>query len=77
VARKFDEAANFGFMQLIEQEPSMYNKCHPGCARWDKTDLACGRICHEMESGMCIYFVIKTYNRIQIQNKSAKGAETK
>jgi hypothetical protein len=77
VAQKVDEAANFGFMHLIEQEPSIYDKCHPGYARWDKTDLTCGRIYHEMESRMYIYFLIKTYNRIQIQNKSAKGMETK
>jgi hypothetical protein len=77
VARRVDEAANFGLMQLIEQKPSIYDKCHPGCARWDKTDLACGRIYHGMESGMYIYFVIKTYNKIPIQNTSAKGTETK
>jgi hypothetical protein len=36
MAQKVDEAANFGFMQLIEQEPAMYDKCHPGYARWTK-----------------------------------------
>jgi hypothetical protein len=48
MARKFDEAVNFIFVQLIKQEPA-------DCARRDKIDLA-GRISHRMEeSGMCVF----------------------
>jgi hypothetical protein len=42
-------------------------------------DLAWERISHEMkESGMYthIYFLIKTYNRFQIWNRSAKATQT-
>jgi hypothetical protein len=39
MARKDDEATNFGFVQLIEQEPGMYDKRHPDYARRDKIDL--------------------------------------
>jgi hypothetical protein len=28
MARKVDEATNFVFVQLIEQEPDTYDKCH-------------------------------------------------
>jgi hypothetical protein len=51
MARKIDEAAaNFVFVQLIEQEP--YDKRHPDYVRQDKIDLAWERISHEMkESG--------------------------
>jgi hypothetical protein len=38
--RKVDEAANFVFVQLIEQEPGIYDKCHAHYARQDKIDLA-------------------------------------
>jgi hypothetical protein len=40
MARKVDEVANFVSVQLIEQEPGIYDKCHPDYARQDKTDLA-------------------------------------
>jgi hypothetical protein len=40
MAQKVDEAANFVFMQLIEQETGIYDKCHPDDARQDKIDLA-------------------------------------
>jgi hypothetical protein len=40
MARKVDEAANFVSVQLIEQEPGIYNKCHADYARQDKIDLA-------------------------------------
>jgi hypothetical protein len=54
VARKVDEAVNFVFVQLIEQEPGIYEKRHPDYARRDKIrDLTWERIFHEMkESGM-------------------------
>jgi hypothetical protein len=56
MARKVDEATNFAFVQLIEQEPSLYDKSHPDYARRDKMDLAWGRIAREMsESGMYIF----------------------
>jgi hypothetical protein len=39
MVRKVDEAANFVFMQLIEQEPGIYDKRHPDYARQDNIDL--------------------------------------
>jgi hypothetical protein len=83
--RKVDDAANFVFTQLTEQQPGIYDKPHPFYARRDKIDLAWERISHEMkESGMCvyvcvylyIYIITKTYNRVQIQNISAKAMQT-
>jgi hypothetical protein len=50
--RKVDEVANFVFVQLIEQEPGIYDKCHADYARQDKIDLAWERISHKAkESG--------------------------
>jgi hypothetical protein len=46
-ARKVAEAANFVFVQLIQQEASIYDKRHPDYARRDKRDLAWERISHE------------------------------
>jgi hypothetical protein len=52
IARKVDEAANFVFVQLIEEEPGIYGKCHSDYARLDKIDLAWERIPDESkESG--------------------------
>jgi hypothetical protein len=51
VTRKVDEAANFVFVQLIEQEPGVYDKRHPDYARQNKIDCAWKRIPHETESG--------------------------
>jgi hypothetical protein len=51
-ACKVDEAANFVFVQLSEQEIGIYDKRHADCSRQDKTDLAWEKIPHEtMESG--------------------------
>jgi hypothetical protein len=50
IARKVDEAANFVFVQLIEQECGIYDKCHADDARQDKIDLAWKRIFHLMKS---------------------------
>jgi hypothetical protein len=36
MARKVDEDANYVFVQLIEQEPGIYDKRHPNFARQDK-----------------------------------------
>jgi hypothetical protein len=33
MARKVDEAANI-FVQFIEQEPGIYDKCHAGSTKW-------------------------------------------
>jgi hypothetical protein len=44
-----DEAANFVFMQLIEQEPGIYDKCHADFAKKDKIYLAWERMSHEMK----------------------------
>jgi hypothetical protein len=58
MARKVD-AGNFGFVQLIEREPRIYDKRHPKYARRDKIDLAWERISHKMkESGMCVCIYI-------------------
>jgi hypothetical protein len=71
MAWKVDEAANFVFVQLIEQEPGIYDRRHPDYARQDKIDLAWERIPHEMkESGVCVCVYI------QIQNMSAKAMQT-
>jgi hypothetical protein len=52
MARKVDEAANFVSVQLIEQEPGIYDKCHADYARQDKIDVAWERISRETkESG--------------------------
>jgi hypothetical protein len=52
MTRKVDEAANFVFVQLTEQEPGIYDERHADYARWDKIDLAWERISHETnESG--------------------------
>jgi hypothetical protein len=50
MARKVDEAANFVFVRLIEQEPGIYDNHHPDYARQDKIDLAWERISHEVRS---------------------------
>jgi hypothetical protein len=44
MARKVDEGANFVLVQLIEQESGIYDKHHLDYARWDKVDLAWGKI---------------------------------
>jgi hypothetical protein len=36
MARNVDKAANFVFVQLIEQDPGIYDKRHPNYARQDK-----------------------------------------
>jgi hypothetical protein len=46
MARKVDEGTNFVFVQLIEQEPGIYDKRHPDHARQNKLYLACERISH-------------------------------
>jgi hypothetical protein len=52
MAQKVDEATNFVSVQLTEQEPGIYDKRHPDCARQDKMDLAWERVSHETkESG--------------------------
>jgi hypothetical protein len=47
VARKVDEAANFVFVQLIEQELGIYDKLQPEYARRGKIDLSWEIISHE------------------------------
>jgi hypothetical protein len=52
MARKVDDAANFDFVQLTEQEPGICDKRHLDYAMQDKIDLAWERISHETkESG--------------------------
>jgi hypothetical protein len=43
------EAANFVFVQLIEQKPGIYDKCHADYARRNKIYLAWEKISHEMK----------------------------
>jgi hypothetical protein len=47
MAWKVDEAANFIFVQLIEQKPIIYDQRHPDYSRQDKIDLAWERNSHE------------------------------
>jgi inosine/xanthosine triphosphate pyrophosphatase family protein len=47
MARKVDDAANFVFVQLIEQEPGIYDKRYQDYARQDKIDLVWERLSHE------------------------------
>jgi hypothetical protein len=55
MTRKVDEAPNFVFVQLTEQEPAVYDKRHADYARRDKIGLAWERISHRMEkSGMYV-----------------------
>jgi inosine/xanthosine triphosphate pyrophosphatase family protein len=62
MAGKVDEAENFVLVQLIEQEPGIYDKRHPDYARRDKVDLAWEKISHEMkESGMCVFVCVYIY----------------
>jgi hypothetical protein len=42
-ARKVDEAGNFVFVQLIEQEPGIYDKRYPDYARQDKIRFGLGK----------------------------------
>jgi hypothetical protein len=49
MAWKFEEAANFVFVQLIEHKPGIYDKCHPDYARQDKIDLTWERISYEVK----------------------------
>jgi hypothetical protein len=56
---KVDEAAKFVFMQLIEQEPGIYDKRQSDYARQDKTDLAWERISHETKES-------KKYKRLSL-----------
>jgi hypothetical protein len=46
-------------VQLIEQEPGIYDERHADYVRRDKIDLVWERISHEMkESGVCVYACI-------------------
>jgi hypothetical protein len=47
MARKADEAFSIVFVQLTEQQPSIYNKSHPDYARRDKVDLASEKMYHK------------------------------
>jgi hypothetical protein len=44
MAQKVDKDAKFVFVQLIKQEPGIYDKYHPDCARQDKLDLVWERL---------------------------------
>jgi hypothetical protein len=74
LALKVDDAANFVFVQLIEQEPCIYDKIHPDYARRDKIDLDWERISHETKEfvGVSVYSLsllgknsVKTFLRQQ------------
>jgi hypothetical protein len=57
MAQKVDEAADFVFMQLTEQEPGICDKCHADYARQDKIYLILEKNSHEMkESGSWLSF---------------------
>jgi hypothetical protein len=62
MTRKVDEAANFVFLQLIEEERGIYDKRHPDYARQDQINLAWERISHEVvesESWLSSFETIK------------------
>jgi hypothetical protein len=62
MTRKVDEAANFVFVHLIEQNPGIYDKRHPDCARQGKIHLAWESISHETkESGSTLSSFKTTY----------------
>jgi hypothetical protein len=55
VAQKIDKAADFVFVQLIEQEPGIYDRCHPDYSRQQEVDSSWVRILHGMkESDVCV-----------------------
>jgi hypothetical protein len=64
--RKVDEAANFVFVQLTEQEPRIWEKRHPDYARQGKIDLACENISHETESGSRLSSFGTIYKRFSL-----------
>jgi hypothetical protein len=47
MSRNAEEATNFVFLQLIEQEPGTYDKGYSDYARQDKIYLVWERISHE------------------------------
>jgi hypothetical protein len=55
MAWKVDEDANFVFVQLTEQQPCVYDKCHQDYARRNKLDLDWERISREMKESGGIY----------------------
>jgi hypothetical protein len=62
IAWKVEEAANFVFIQLIEQEPAIHDKHHADYAMQDNIDLTWERISRRMEeSGMCVCVYIYIY----------------
>jgi hypothetical protein len=53
MTRKLDEAANFVFVQLIEQSlVYVYEKCHPDYVRQDKIYLAWKKFTEMRETGI-------------------------
>ena len=66
MARNFDEATKFVFVQLIEQEPGVYDKRHSDSAGREKIDLAWKIISREtMESGSRLSS-LNQYKRISL-----------
>jgi hypothetical protein len=61
------KASNYVLNQS-EQKPGLHATSHPYYVQKDKMDLVCEIISHEM-SHLCIYFLIKTCNRIHIENR--------
>jgi hypothetical protein len=47
MAQKVHEATDFAFIQLTDQEPSLYEKSHPDYTSRDKVDLARERVSHD------------------------------
>jgi hypothetical protein len=52
MTRKVDEAANFVFVHLIEQEPGLYDKSHTDYSRRGKVDLVWERISHKIKMSL-------------------------
>jgi hypothetical protein len=78
MALKVDEATNFVFVQLIEQEPDICNKRHPDYARQDKIDLAWERFSHDIKESKSRLssFVGTSHNRTDKQTPSFDRSHT-
>jgi hypothetical protein len=73
MARKVDETTNISFVQLTEQEPGLYNKSRPDYVRREKVYLAWEGTSCEMKDLVRTYFLIKSYNKVTIENMLIKA----
>ena len=69
VVRKVDEATNFAFVQLTEQQPSLSENSHPQ----GQSGFGVGKNFLLHEGNWC--FLIKTYNKITILSSLIKATK--